>query len=319
MRSIDFHNPRHYESMFARRPVRSSAPFGWSDLYFERREDDIFETQEHHIDGHYLMVKLNPWSVAERRIDGQWRNEVQQRGATAYVPSGCKHSVRYVRPLGTLCFLTLSPTRVQAVADELNQPSFAGEPRFAQQADQNMLNAVQALDQELAEGNPNGTMFAQSYSQMIAAHLVMGYGRGRQRTPQRQALSLARVRWLDDFITANLERPITLDELAAQVGLSPYYFTRIFKSATGLAPYQYLLHKRIDHAQRCLRRDHASIDDVAKASGFNDATQFAKQFKKITSQTPSMYRQSARIDGAPAPATSPRPLDERPVGAWLLS
>ncbi|MGN6528699.1 MAG: helix-turn-helix domain-containing protein [Burkholderiaceae bacterium] len=296
MRKIDFRNPTHYESIFMLDAVRKSTPFEWKEVYFERREESgVFETREHRIDGHYLMVKLSPWSIAERCIDGKWHSETQRRGSMAYVPDDCTHRVRYLRPLGALCLLTLSRQLVDSVAEELNQPVFRGRPRPARDVDLHLLNSVECLDQELRDGNPNGALFAQNFGNMIAAHLVMGYGAAtaRQRA-QQQTLPEKKKKWLDEFIDANLSDAITLDALAKQVGLSPYHFSRLFKNSTGMAPYKYVLHKRIAFAQACLRGDHSSIADIAFACGFNDATQFAKQFRKICGQTPSEYRLASR-------------------------
>lgn len=297
MQKINFKDPAQYGSLFNAAPVRNSVPFQWGDLYFERREEAEFETLEHSIDGHYLMVKLNPWSIADRRIDGKWQSEVQRRGSVAYVPDGCRHSVRYQKPLGALCFVTLSRGLVDAVADELNQPRFSGQPRFAKDTDPTMLSAVEAMDRELREGNPNGVLFAQNYSKLMAAHLVLGYGQARRTRPGLQNLPHRKMKWLDDYIDANLAAKITLEELAQQVDLSPYYFTRIFKATAGMAPYQYVLHKRIEFARACLKLDQQSIQDVALACGFSDASQFSRQFTKLCQQTPSAYRQTCRTDG----------------------
>jgi AraC family transcriptional regulator len=300
MRTINFTNPRHHSSLFAAPSVRSSAGLGWSDLYFERREDDLFETSEHALEGHYLMVKLNPWSMAERRIDGRAHMEIQRRGATAYVPPGCHHAVRYVRPLGSLCFMTVSSARVREVAAEMGRPAFSGHERFAVEPDPALLSAAECIDRELAAGNPNGELFAQTYSRLLAAHLVMGYGepaRSRPAAPgagPRQTLCASRMKWLDDYIEANLSQRITLEDLATQAGLSPFYFTRIFKATSGFAPYQYVLHKRIEFARRCLHGDNSSVEEIAFAAGFGDAAQFARHFRKICGETPSAYRRSAR-------------------------
>lgn len=302
MQKIDFKDPSHYDSIFAAEPIRSSTPFHWNDIYLERREDDVFEAREHSIDGHYLMVKLNPWSVAERCIDGKWQSEVQRRGSVAYVPDGCAHSVRYLRPLGALCFITLSRSLVASVADELNQPGFRGEPRFARDTDATLLNAFESMDRELRDGNPNGELFAQNYARLIAAHLVLGYGKPDGARRAVRTLPHKKMQRLDEYIDANLANTITLEELARQVDLSPYYFTRLFKARSGMAPYEYVLHKRIEFARECLRGDRHSIEDVAFACGFNDAGRFSKQFKKICQQTPSDYRRLCRADGAAARA-----------------
>lgn len=106
------------------------------------------------------------------------------------------------------------------------------------------------------------------------------------------ALTAVRMKWLDEYIETHIAHPITLETLARQAGLSPYYFTRVFKDAIGLPPYRYVLHKRIEFA--CARRDELSIESVALACGFSDNAQFSKQFKKIRGVPPSVYRMACR-------------------------
>lgn len=291
---LDLRNPTDHGAIFTVPPVRSSHAAGWKDLYFEHREDGLFETAEHAIDGHYLMVKLNPISIAERSIDGRARTEVQRRGATAYVPNGSRHRVRYVRPLGSLCLMTLPDATLSSVADELDLPGFTGVPTYAQQLDPFLLNLVEKISRELRDGNPNGALFAQTYARLVAAHVVMRYGNAVWPRSRLPTLSASRIKWLDEYVESNLAHPIALNDMARQAGLSPYYFSRLFKEATGLPPYQYVLHKRIEFARRCLCQETLSIDGIAGACGFSDAVQFGKQFKKICGLTPSAFRIDAR-------------------------
>ena len=283
--------------LFSEEGVRSSAAFGWESLYFECREAGAFETVDHTLDGHYLMVKLNSLSKAERRIDGKTRQENQHRGNTAYVPHGCAHRVRYLTPLGCLNFMTVSKATVDDVADELGITRFDGVPSFADHEDRFVLEAALSIDRELTDGNPHGPLYAQTYARVLAAHIVTRYRGAQMTTRHPVTLSNTKMRWLEQYVESMLAHPISLSQMAEQVGLSPYYFCRVFKSTTGLPPYQYILHKRVEFACSCLKADNMSLQDIAFAAGFNDASQFSKQFKLITGITPSAFRLGQRQRG----------------------
>ncbi len=287
---MDFNDPAAREHILGAGTVRSSAQYGWNALYFERREGDQFSTVEHVMDGHYLMVKLNPLSKAQRRLDGKTQLEVQRRGAVAYIPHGCRHQVQYVSPLGGLLLLTLPDQTVREVADELGVAHFDGAPRFATSEDGLVLEAAQMLDAELLNGNPHGPLFAQIYAKVLAAHIVTRHQHAQPKPKRVPTLSPAKLRWLDQYIESTLSHPINLSELAAQVGLSDYHFCRVFKGATGMSPYHYVLRKRIEFACVCLRQADVSIQEVAFMTGFGDPVQFAKQFKRFHGMTPSAYR-----------------------------
>lgn len=303
---LDFNNPVAREVILGAGTVRSSAEYGWESIYFEHREGEQFETVEHVMDGHYLMVKLNPLSRAERRLDGRTQLEIQRRGAVAYIPDGCMHQVRYLTPLGGLLLLTLPSSTVDQVASELGVEHFRGVPAFAGNEDPLVLATAEALDRELADGNPHGALFAQTYARVLAAHIVTRHRYPKGKSGKTPALSPAKLRWLDQYIESTLSHPIGLAELAAQVGLSEYHFCRVFKGATGMSPYNYVLRKRIEFARHCLRKDQASIQDIAFMTGFGDPIQFAKQFKRYNGVTPSAYRQnSKRLPPPEAPLAGP--------------
>lgn len=287
---LDFNNHQDRSLLLPAAPVHSSADFAWQSLYFEHRVGVDFQTVEHVMDGHYLMVKLNPMSKAERWIDGKMQVENQRRGTLVYVPDNCSHRVRYLNSLGALHLMTVQRDVVEQVAAELGVAHFEGMPSFAKNEDRFVLETAESIGREVAAGNPHGDLFAQTYARVLAAHIITRYrisGAQREKLPM---LSPAKVRWLDQYIEAMLTHSISLAELAEQVGLSQYYFCRVFKDATGFSPYRYVLHKRIEFACVCLRKDAMSIQDIAFAAGFGEPTQFARQFKQINGITPSAYR-----------------------------
>lgn len=291
---LDFNNPELREVILGEGAVRSSAVFGWDAIYFERREGEYFETIEHVMAGHYLMVKHNPMSRAERQLDGRTQVEIQRRGAVAYIPHGCMHRVRYLSPLGDLSLMTLPDETIAKVADELGVANFKGAPSFANVEDQFVLATAESLDRELSDGNPHGPLFAQTYAKVLAAHIVTRHQRPQSKSRAPSALSPAKLRWLDQYIESMLSYSISLSELADQVGLSEYHFCRVFKSATGMSPYNYVLRKRIEFACHCLQNDNLSIQEVAFMTGFGDPIQFAKQFKRFNGVTPTAYRQNRK-------------------------
>ncbi len=91
-------------------------------------------------------------------------------------------------------------------------------------------------------------------------------------------------------IQANYEKPLTLEAVAAVGGMSPYYFSRLFKSLLGYSFKEYLNHCRIEAAKDMLQRKDVNVAEVCYAVGYNDHSYFTRIFKKITSQTPSEYR-----------------------------
>ncbi|HYY94880.1 MAG TPA: helix-turn-helix transcriptional regulator [Pyrinomonadaceae bacterium] len=80
----------------------------------------------------------------------------------------------------------------------------------------------------------------------------------------------------------------SLTSLAAEAGLSPFYFARVFSELVGEPPHQYLLRVRLRHAARLLRAG-ASVAEAALKSGFPDVNHFSKTFRRRFGVPPSRY------------------------------
>jgi transcriptional regulator GlxA family with amidase domain len=95
-----------------------------------------------------------------------------------------------------------------------------------------------------------------------------------------------------DWMLANLHRPLTLAELAARSHLSTRQFVRRFRESTGTSPYQWILARRVASACELLESSDVSVEQVARLSGFGDATTLRNHFRQQVGTTPTHYRLS---------------------------
>jgi AraC-like DNA-binding protein len=105
------------------------------------------------------------------------------------------------------------------------------------------------------------------------------------RRAGRESRAVARAR---DFIESQCDQDISLAMLATLVGLSPYYFARVFEKATGLPPHAYLEGVRIAKACELLGRG-ASIVSSAISVGYADQSHLTRRFKRFLGITPGQY------------------------------
>jgi AraC-like DNA-binding protein len=96
------------------------------------------------------------------------------------------------------------------------------------------------------------------------------------------------------WIDAQSHRQIELQDAAAQAGVSPFHFLRLFSSVLGVTPHQYLVRSRLRHAARLLADDERAVTDVAYDVGFADLSNFVRTFHRAAGVSPLKFRQASR-------------------------
>lgn len=105
---------------------------------------------------------------------------------------------------------------------------------------------------------------------------------------------VARINRVIDYIGANLDRPLGLEELAAVAAFSPFHFHRIFKAMVGESIAEFTSRLRLERAAgRLLNHPHASITEIALDCGFSSSSHFARAFKRHFGTSAGRYRETA--------------------------
>jgi AraC-like DNA-binding protein len=97
---------------------------------------------------------------------------------------------------------------------------------------------------------------------------------------------------LERFIHDNSHRDVSLHELAAVAGLSPYHFSKRFKASCGTSPMRYVNQFKVRQACQLLDNSTDSIRHIALSLGFDDPYYFSRLFKKTMGMSPQHYRAS---------------------------
>lgn len=97
-----------------------------------------------------------------------------------------------------------------------------------------------------------------------------------------------------NIIVENSTEDLTQASVASSIGLSTYYFSKIFKAYMNMSFPQYLANIRVRNAIRLLSDENLSITDVAFMAGFQSTTAFNKAFHDITGYSPREYRKLYR-------------------------
>lgn len=95
------------------------------------------------------------------------------------------------------------------------------------------------------------------------------------------------------YINEHQADDLSLGNVASAVHTSTFYFCKMFKKATGLRFTDYLSRVRIEKAKNLLLNPHARVSEIAYEVGFQSLTHFNRVFKKMTGQSPTVWRKAA--------------------------
>ncbi|MBP8968009.1 MAG: helix-turn-helix transcriptional regulator [Lachnospiraceae bacterium] len=97
-----------------------------------------------------------------------------------------------------------------------------------------------------------------------------------------------------NYISENSSNPITQTEVANHIGISTFYFSKLFKQYMHISFPAYLANIRVKSATSLLLDKGLSITDCAFMAGFQSTTTFNKVFREITGYSPRNYRKLYR-------------------------
>ena len=107
-------------------------------------------------------------------------------------------------------------------------------------------------------------------------------------------LSEPRMAKIYKYTTRNYNRKISIGEVAEEAGMNPTAFCRYFRQKTGKTFAQFVNELRISYACKFLRHGNQTIAHISDEAGFNNLSNFNRQFKSFTRKSPSEYRELFR-------------------------
>jgi two-component system response regulator YesN len=111
----------------------------------------------------------------------------------------------------------------------------------------------------------------------------------------RKRMNLAVFERAIRYIQENFRKPLTLEEVADHVHVSPYYFSHGFKNFTGMSFIQYVTKLRVEEAKKLLLSTNLSVKEVGKMVGYSDANYFSRVFKNEIGMPPSRFKLSKKF------------------------
>jgi len=273
-----------------------SQDVGWRSLHAAIFKEAPLHVNEPALDHPFIIYHITHPTEVMRKIEGAHREKglLGPRNICVTPPGTATEWEHHGNPEILQVYLRRSLYEA-AVGELYGCDAAAAEivPRFGI-VDPLLEQLSIALAEALRSGAVRDGLYIDTIAQMMAVHLARTHSvQSRPAVlPPTPVVSHQRMRQLLEFIEANLDQPLTLDVMAAHVGISALYLARAFKAAVGQSPHQYVLARRIDRAKELLRNTEMPIIDVALSVGFSSQSHLSHWMLRDTGVTPAVYRRS---------------------------
>jgi AraC family transcriptional regulator len=162
--------------------------------------------------------------------------------------------------------------------------------------DVHIFHIAQSLLHEMQEANVEGRVYADSLAIVLAMHVVRRSSPLKLARIERGGIAPRKLKRAIEFIDHHISEEggrLALGDLAKEVGMSYFHFSRAFKQSMGSSPTQYIAERRVDRARKLLEETDQPIAEIALRAGFSSQSHFTTTFHKMAGVTPKTFR--ARI------------------------
>jgi AraC family transcriptional regulator len=234
---------------------------------------------------HRVIFYLTPSVPTDCSCEGvgQWRI-----GAPAdfdLVPGGASGFWEDHEPCDMVS-VRLAPSLVTSTAEALALPADRANlaPRIGAR-DPLVEHVVRALIAELEAPAPAGRIYADSLAVALTTRILQNFATAGAHG--RQILSKPQLRRIVEFVEANLDGELTLEQLSAVAGISIPHLTTLFRRTMGQSVHAYVMERRVQRARALLLARKLSISQVALETGFAHQSHLARWMRRLLGVTPT--------------------------------
>jgi AraC family transcriptional regulator len=283
----------------------SSADRGWSSLVAELRShsEGVVARECTQPDTEVAVDIRGNGSVVTRQAGGIFERTIAERGTIWLSPAGLQEDfVDLSAPVPEILHIYLSSSHFSPNSLGVDiENSVIGSLRYESGfKDPLVAGIASAIVSELQSETSAGRLLAETLAASLAARLVQNHVSPSFARPFahviREGLDRRRLSRVLDYIDANLEGNLTLDNLASIACLSRFHFARAFKAATGQSPHRHVSAKRLQRAKALLILGDQSLVDIALSLNFSCQANFTRAFRQVTGQTPGRFRRNLGDD-----------------------
>ena len=247
-------------------------------------------------DAYAVSLKLHDYPDCELWAHGKCVTKADVRTGTTYLYD-LRSDPRFVinKPFHSLLFY-LPRSALDGIAKESRAPRMGDLAcQFGIGHEDGVMRHIGAsLLQALRRPAEANQLFVDHMMLAFTAHIAQAYG-GLQRIVEstRGGLAPWQVRRACEKLDSDLGGQLSLQQIAAEFGLSVSHFSRAFRISTGLPPHQWLLRQRVKAAKQLMSVRDLPLAEIAISAGFANQSHFTKVFSAQVGVSPAAWRREA--------------------------
>jgi AraC family transcriptional regulator len=280
----------HTEPFLGSHPTGSRSALHWAGIALERYKVPAVFVPRHEHPEHFLSVVLSGTVKYQINTNGQNLRFTSQPGTIFLLPRGTVDQNNWSGPTQRIV-VAVHPRLLTNALDETSHEADVELTERWDLIDEHISALLEEMAADLNDGSPAGSIYGESLANALGVYLLKRYA-VRRFTPvaYKGGLPGYRLKRVLDYIAASLEENISLAQLSAIAGMSPHYFSELFKQSTGRTPHAYVLLQRIERAKQRLCDPKSSIIEAGLDAGFENPSHFARVFRRLVGSTPSRFR-----------------------------
>ena len=270
--------------------ISSSEGLGWKGVHVLRGRSMGYAADNIAVPFHtFSLVTGDPYTV-EIKKGSRFVKHTNRRGNIFVNPANNPVTAR-TSDAKSYVTVALDPNRLVEPASGMPLSSDTAFRMLPGARDHQLKALIEALIAEAEAGNPGGSLLVDALTTALAVHFAANYAQAPQAALRHLDTGLTRqqLRRATEYMEANIAASVSLEDIAKEVGLSKYHFSRQFKQSTGATPYQFLMTRKMDKARALLETGENPITDIAHQLNFSDQSHFNRAFKKRFGLSPRAF------------------------------
>jgi AraC family transcriptional regulator len=272
--------------------IRSSADLSWSGFLLERQLSPVDMRINDHADQNMLALVCSPVMRGEHWTKSGTAFVRKTSGQVTVIPKGPVPEMRLISE-AELVYCSFDGQFIDRIAEDVIDLRPERLVFRSGLRDKSLQLLMQMLVAEFDAGNPTGRVYAETLAEALALRFLhLGAVVPIEAPAKISALPGNKLTRVKDFVESSLDQGLTLEALAREAGYSRAHFLRMFRESTGTTPHQYVMQRRIAHAEELLSTNELGVAEIAVACGFSSQAHLTLAFKKQTGVTPVEYRRT---------------------------